>query len=206
MKYLFLGLSFILVLHSAQGQSDYVLTVKKYQDSISEAYKNPVTSILSKKQRRTFDGLDFYPIQQDFRLSARFRKTPTAKPFNMSVSSGKSREYVQYGIAFFEIEGVGYQLPIYQNTSYQKNPDQKYGNSLFLPFTDYTSGDGSYGGGRYIDLVLEDIKEGQLVIDFNKAYNPYCAYTVGYSCPIPPASSNLNTRIEVGVKDFDGDY
>lgn len=191
---------------SLKAQSDYEKVVKRYQDSLSETYENPKTSILSKKQLKSFDGLKFYTINDGFLVSANFKKTPEAVPFGMSLSSGSEREYVMYGIAYFIINTIDFELPIYQNTYYRDHPEEEYGNSLFLPFTDHTSGDGSYGGGRYIDLTLEDIVAGKLIIDFNKAYNPYCAYTVGYSCPISPQENNLKFRIEVGVKDFEGEY
>jgi len=173
-----------------------------YQEVLSNTYKNPESSILSKAQLKDFTALEFYPLDAKFRVSATFKRTPKAKPFEMMLSSGRTREYVRYGNANFEIDGVAYNLPIYQNTDYVRNPNQKYGQSLFLPFTDYTSGDGSYGGGRYIDLELSDIQNGTLTIDFNKAYNPYCAYSSGYNCPIPPEANDIKVRIEAGVKDF----
>lgn len=180
----------------------WVVFAQRHQDSLSEVYSNPKTSILSKRQLKKFKGLEFYPIDLKFRVSANFKRTPDAIPFEMAVSSGSTREYVSYGIASFEIDGVVYTLPIYQNTFYIQNPDHKYGKSLFLAFTDYTSGDGSYGGGHYIDIDQSDIVDTTLIIDFNKSYNPYCAYTTGYSCPIPPDANDLKLRIEVGVKDF----
>ena len=79
---------------------------------------------------------------------------------------------------------------------------EEYKDYLFLPITDLTSGDGSYGGGRYLDVKKSEVAQGKVVLDFNKLYNPYCAYNEKYSCPIPPAQNDLPIRIEVGVKDF----
>ena len=185
------------------GDQTLIEQTQKYQDSLSEVYQNPETSILSKKQLKKFHGLAFYPINLKFRVSATFTKTPDATPFDMALSSGRTREYVMYGIAKFEIEGKTFTLPIYQNTYYRDHPEHQYGQSLFLPFTDYTSGDGSYGGGRYIDMEQSDIVGNTLTIDFNKNYNPYCAYTTGYNCPIPPEYNDLKIRIEAGVKEFE---
>ncbi len=192
----------ILYCTTLYSQDEFYDETKRYQDSLSEVYQNPKTSILSKKQLKKFHGLEFYPIDVKFRVSATFIQTPNAAPFDMALSSGYTREYVMYGMATFEIEGKVLELPIYQNTYYRDHPEHEYGQSLFLPFTDYTSGDGTYGGGRYIDLEQSDIVDGKLVIDFNKNYNPYCAYTTGYSCPIPPENNDLKVRIEAGVKDF----
>ncbi|MFT5889973.1 MAG: hypothetical protein ACI9Y7_000061 [Dokdonia sp.] len=185
------------------SQDDLYKQAQKYQDSLSEVYQNSETSILSKKQLKDFHGLEFYPIDLKFRVSATFTKTPDARPFDMALSSGRTREYVMYGIAKFEIGEKVFTLPIYQNTYYRDHPEHEYGQSLFLPFTDYTSGDGSYGGGRYIDVEQSDIVDNTLSIDFNKNYNPYCAYSTGYNCPIPPAYNDLTIRIEAGVKEFE---
>ncbi len=80
--------------------------------------------------------------------------------------------------------------------------DTAYKNYLFLPFTDLTSGNRSYGGGRYLDFLMEDIKSNTLIIDFNKAYNPYCAYTTGYNCPIPPRENDLPVAIPAGEMEY----
>jgi len=77
-----------------------------------------------------------------------------------------------------------------------------YKDHLFLPFTDLTSGEESYGGGRYIDLKVPADKT-KIVIDFNKSYQPYCAYTDGYSCPIPPTENFIDYRIEAGIQHLD---
>lgn len=203
MKAVFVSIvCYFLCFTALHSQGTFYEEAKRHQDSLSEVYQNPETSILSKKQLKDFHGLEFYPIDLKFRVSATFIKTPDAEPFDMALSSGRTREYVMYGIAQFKIEGKLFTLPIYQNTYYRDHPEHEYGESLFLPFTDYTSGDGSYGGGRYIDIELSDIVDDILIIDFNKNYNPYCAYTPGYSCPIPPEYNDLTIRIEAGVKDF----
>lgn len=205
MFFVFFAFAKIATAQTNTTSSDQVLVqqAQRYQDSLSEVYQNPETSILSNKQLKDFHGLEFYPINLKFRVSATFTKTPEAIPFDMALSSGRTREYVMYGITKFEIDGKVFTLPIYQNTFYRDHPEHEYGQSLFLPYTDYTSGDGSYGGGRYIDIEQSDIVENTLMIDFNKNYNPYCAYSTGYNCPIPPEENDLLIRIEAGVKEFE---
>jgi uncharacterized protein (DUF1684 family) len=78
----------------------------------------------------------------------------------------------------------------------------KYKNYLFVPFKDMTNGKETYGGGRYLDLETTDIQNDSVILDFNKAYNPYCAYSNGYSCPIPPKENHLAVSIEAGEKTF----
>ncbi len=91
-------------------------------------------------------------------------------------------------------------LYIYQSEALMQQEKYKY--YLFVPFGDVTSGFTSYGGGRYMDFTFQDIKNNKLSIDFNKAYNPYCAYTAGYNCPIPPKENLLTVAIDAGEKSY----
>jgi uncharacterized protein (DUF1684 family) len=199
MKYLPLLLLFIFAeLAVAQTEAENIEEIETFRASENEKFGNKETTILTPKDLRKFKELEFYDINLDFRVEARFVRTPNEEPFLMPTSTSRLPEYVKYGEAHFEIGGKKLQLNLYQDTTPSEDP--QYLDHLFLPFTDYTSGDGSYGGGRFID---SHIPEGDtIVIDFNLAYNPYCAYNSGYSCPIPPKENDLLVRIEAGVKDF----
>jgi hypothetical protein len=105
---------------------------------------------------------------------------------------------VKYGIVTFNLKRNAYRLNVYQNQDLMKK--EGYEDYLFLPFLDDTNGEESYGGGRYIDLRIPEGDE--VVIDFNKAYNPYCAYNEKYSCPIVPRENYLDLKVEAGVKAF----
>ena len=199
MKYFPLLLFFIFAeLAVAQTEAKTIKEIEAFRASENEKFGNEETTILTSKDLRKFKELEFYNINLDFRVEAHFVRTPNEEPFLMPTSTSRLPEYVKYGEAHFEIGGKKLQLNLYQNTT--PSDDPQYLDHLFLPFTDYTSGDGSYGGGRFID---SHIPEGDtIVIDFNMAYNPYCAYNSGYSCPIPPKENDLLVRIEAGVKDF----
>ena len=95
------------------------------------------------------------------------------------------------------LDGQPQRLFVYQSLDLLHN--QEYRDYLIVLFTDRTNGQGSYGGGRYLDLRRGQIQDGQLVLDFNRAYNPYCAYGSQYSCPIPPAENQLPVAIKAGV-------
>ncbi|MFT5863467.1 MAG: hypothetical protein ACI828_002126 [Flavobacteriales bacterium] len=208
MKFLSILMLCVFVTLNAQESDEarYAQGAKAYQVALDATYANADSTILSRKQRRKFSTLGFFPIDVKYRVDAAFKRTPEATPFMMMTSSGNDREYVAYGTLRFRLNGQDFELPIYQNTKYIKEPDHTYGQSLFLPFTDYTSGVETYGAGRYIDVEISDIMDNRLVIDFNKAYNPYCAYTTGYSCPIPPEANDLKMRIEAGVKAYNKKY
>jgi hypothetical protein len=92
------------------------------------------------------------------------------------------------------------QLHAYQSIHWGKT--EQYKDMLFIPFTDNTNNKTTYGGGRYIDLDIKEINAGKIVLDFNKCYNPYCAFADGYSCPIPPRENSLNIDIKAGEKLF----
>ena len=131
-----------------------VIIDQKYQDSLSEVYQNPETSILSRKQLKDFKGLEFYAIDLKFRVSGTFVRTPNSTPFPMATSTGVPRNYIKYGEVTFELLGEAHTLNIYQNPLFVARPGHKYADVLLLGFTDYTSGDGSYGGGRFIPVGL----------------------------------------------------
>ena len=169
---------------------------KKFQHELDKAYKSKEGSPLPEGKRKKFKGHDFFPIDMKYKVVAKFTRASGAEPFQMKTSTDRLPDYVVYGVAEFELDGRTFQLNIYQSIDLSKTV--KYRKHLFLPFTDLTSGGESYGGGRYIDL---EIPEGDtIVIDFNRAYNPYCAYSGRYSCPIPPVENSLDTAIKAGVK------
>jgi uncharacterized protein (DUF1684 family) len=180
-----------------KNENELIEAIKTYQESESATFADPEESILDAEDLEHFESLEFYPIDLKFYVEATFVRTPNEKPFLMKTSTDRLPEYVKYGEAHFEIDGLPLMLNLYKSTRPLENPEDDY---IFLPFTDLTSGDGSYGGGRYIDLDVP--QEETLIIDFNKSYNPYCAYSKRYSCPIPPKENDLLVRIEAGVKDF----
>lgn len=105
-------------------------------------------------------------------------------------------EYRIYGMLEFILNDQKFELPVYQ--SKQLMATVEYRDYLFLPFPDLTNGNQTYPGGRYIELSIP--KGDSIVIDFNQAYNPYCAYSARYSCPVVPAANHLEIEIPAGVK------
>ncbi|MCF6307495.1 MAG: DUF1684 domain-containing protein [Flavobacteriaceae bacterium] len=195
---LFLSLFFVSIFGISQTNKELIKDIEKVQYELNEEYSNPKTSILDSLDQLTFKGLHFYPIDLKFRVEAKFVRTPDEKPFLMKTSTERLPEYVKYGEVYFTIDGKDLVLNIFQSTNHEN--EEGYEDYLFIPYTDLTSGDGSYGGGKYIDAK---ISEGDtIIIDFNKAYNPYCAYSHRYSCPIPPEENDLLVKIEAGVKAY----
>lgn len=194
-KMFLLGLSIILN-YSLYAQTAYEKTIIEFQETLNTEYKDPEESPLTKKARRKFKGLDFFSIDQKYQVKAHFERVENALPFKMKTTTDRLPTYEVYGIATFTIDNKEYTLNVYQ--SHRLREMEKYKDHLFLPFADETNGMSSYGGGRFIDI---NIPEGNvLIIDFNKAYNPYCAYNDKYSCPKVPKENYLKVTIEAGVK------
>ena len=141
---------------------------------------------------------------RNVKVSATFQRIIDKKGFDMNTSSGMKKHYFLYGLLSFQIADTPVQLYIYQAALLMHQ--EKYKDYLFVPFGDATSGYESYGGGRYLDFRMSDVKNNHLEMDFNKAYNPYCAYTTGYNCPIPPKENLLKIAITAGEKNYGKPY
>ena len=143
--------------------------------------------------------MDFFPPDTTYIVKATLVRTPDALPFLMPTTTNEQEREVVYGIVYFQLNGNDHRLEIYQNEELKLK--QGFEDYLFLPFTDQTNGEETYGGGRYIDLRVPQTDT--MTIDFNRAYNPYCAYNKKYSCPIVPRVNHLDTKVLAGLKDFE---
>lgn len=173
-----------------------------YQDSIRKLrvlhfaeLTDPTTDILNQEEIDHFEGLDYFLIDTSYIVQAIFEKQK-GKRFKMPTSTEREVYYRPYGKVIFELNGSNHQLTIYQNLELKRQ--KEFENYLFLPFRDETSGLESYGGGRYLDLTIP--KNNTIELDFNICYNPYCAYSERYSCPIPPAENKLKAAVKAGEK------
>jgi uncharacterized protein (DUF1684 family) len=192
-------LCFLLVSSFAGAQqSDENLTSKEYQNKLDSEYANKEESPLIDEDFKVFKGLDFYPINEKLIITASFIRTADEKTFKMKTTGARTPEYVKYGELHFKLDGKALTLNVYQSQDLIKK--EGYEDYLFLPFSDLSCGKETYIGGRYIDMRIP--KGNETVIDFNKAYNPYCAYNPKYSCPIVPLANNLDIAILAGVKKF----
>ncbi|AWK06097.1 hypothetical protein HYN56_18435 [Flavobacterium crocinum] len=171
----------------------------KFQKKLNAEYADPKTSPLMAEDLKTFKSLDFFPISETYFVNATLVKAKGGKVFEMKTSGTRTPKYIKYGTLNFKINGKPFQLAVYQ--SLELIVQEKYKNHLFLPFSDLTTGKQSYIGGRYIDLEIP--KGNTIAVDFNRAYNPYCAYNYKYSCPLVPLENDLKIEIKAGVKTFD---
>ncbi len=187
------SLLFTLWIANLFGQSSYNDSLQTYLDRYVNSHE-----VVKGTDKKYFQ---FYPVDESYRVTASFEKAKDNKWFKMETSGYDKRTYRLYGIVSFTIRDTLVKLNLYQSQDMMST--SKYRDYLGLMFTDKTSGKETYDAGRYIDFNIGDIKNDKLVIDFNKAYNPYCAYVKGkYSCPIPPRENYLPVAIEAGEKSF----
>jgi len=193
-------LSFLFLIWSlflnAQTEKENIISIKKFQKELNAEYLNPKESPLRGDNLKNFKKHPFFPINLKYRVTARFVKTENPVPFELPTSSGKFKQYQEYGKTTFELDGESLTLTLYQSLDLMKI--EKYKDHIFLPFRDETNEKETYGGGKYMDLKIPTGNE--IVLDFNKSYQPYCAYNAfDYNCPIVPAENKLPIRIEAGV-------
>jgi uncharacterized protein (DUF1684 family) len=194
MKYL---LILLLLSSTASLAQDHKAQIAAFRQKYMADFLEDKNSPLKKED---LQYLRFYDADSTYRVEARAEVVASAPAFIMPVFAGTGSEYVKYANLSMQVNGKPVTLSVYRNTRLAKIP--AYADYLFLPFTDETNGQETYGGGRYIDLREGDFKNGSVIIDFNKAYNPYCAFAGGYSCPKPPDENQLKVAIATGEKKF----
>ncbi len=187
----------IFAAYAAQAQDDGREAVKQFQDKLNEEFSNRSESPLEQKDFKRFKGLPFYPADMKFRVTARLIRDSVSTFRPMKTTTPRLPKYRIYGYVEFELQGHTFRMPVYQGEDLMKKAG--YEDYLFFPFTDLTNGETTYGGGRYIDLRIPAAPE-NLVLDFNQAYNPYCAYSHRYSCPVVPPENHIDLPIEAGVR------
>jgi uncharacterized protein len=148
------------------------------------------------KNPKEFTGLKYFAPNAKYKIIANLTPITEKKMIVLGTSDGKEQRLVEYAYAEFKLDDVENKLLILE--SIDMGPTR---GTLFLAFGDKTSGEETYGGGRYLD-VKKTPGSTTITLDFNKAYNPYCAYNDTYSCPLPPPENLLNVAIKAGEKNY----
>lgn len=172
------------------SDEDYVQSIQAHRAEIHQFMR---TSDQSPFSEIAFDSLAYFPVNPAYRVTATYQPIGNRKVRNLATSDGKEEAYEEYGHVFFDLGGAHHQLLVLKNIN--QNAD------FFIPFGDASNGVSTYGGGRYLNVSLISVEE-TLELDFNKAYNPYCAYVADYVCPLPPKSNYISVPIEAGEKDY----
>ena len=174
-------------------QVPYQETVEMHRKEIQDFFRFDEESPLPDSLKSEEFTLDYYAVDPEYKVRASLEKTPGREVMKIPTSDGEIREYTRYAYAIFELQGKEYRLTLLKPTTGEED-------GLFLPFSDLTNGNSTYGGGRYLDL--ETTTQNKITIDFNLAYNPYCVYNATYSCPLPPSENDLKVAIPAGERNF----
>lgn len=192
MKYIALPI-FLFVSIIAYSQTNDI-SYAQYMKEFQENYVN-THEVVKGSDRK---DIHFFPPDSTYQIIAKFQRIKDSVGFKMAASRS-AQQYYRYGKVIFKIGRDTCTLYIYQSKDILPAAFKDY---LFIPFTDATTGKETYEGGRYIDIMIPEIKDNKLLIDFNKAYNPYCCYVAGFNCPIPPKENELHISINAGEKKY----
>ncbi len=146
-------------------------------------------SPLTRAQRQEFKGLHYFPANPALRLEVKVEPFPQRGEIEMQTSTGDVQHYTRYGRFKFEVDGQPAELTLYESAG-----------SFFLPFVDNQAPNETYGAGRYLEP--EPLGGDRFLVDFNYAYNPYCAYNDAWSCPLTPFENHVKVPIKAGEKNF----
>ncbi|MFB6195969.1 MAG: DUF1684 domain-containing protein [Haloplanus sp.] len=177
-------------------RTDWKAEVEAQRAEKDDFFETSPHSPLPPDERDSFDGLDYYPIRESYRFELPLHEHDDKETVTVGTSTGGEQEYLRWGEFRFEVDGDEVTLQAYKSA-----PDD---DRLWVPFRDATSGEETYGAGRYLDLEAHSHRtdEGTWMLDFNEAYNPTCAYSDQYECPLPPSENWLDVPIEAGEKAY----
>jgi uncharacterized protein (DUF1684 family) len=183
----------LICFSAAAQQNAYADSIRAYQASYIKSH-----GAVKGKDKEL---LHFFDIDEKYKVAARVERIYDAPWFRMETSGKEKKVHRTYAVLHFTFDGADHKLHVYQ--SQQLMGMKEYADHLFIPFTDFTSGEETYENGRYIDILVPELENSIYMIDFNKAYNPYCAYISDfYNCPVPPKENNLSVAIKAGEKKF----
>ncbi len=186
--------------HNKQKEESYIQKILVERRKTDMELTDTTVSRFSEEERALFAerGLQYFYPDPAYRITARFTVDTTTPVFPFPTNTKRTPNYRIYGYLDFTIHDTLCRLTAYQNMDFKNSPD--YDSTLFVPFMDNTNGIYTYGGGRYLDIPIPE--SDTVILDFNRAYNPYCAYSSRWSCPLVPFENDLNVSIPAGEKSY----
>ena len=175
---------------SPETTAAYAAQVRQARAQKDAAFRSAASSPSPVAQRAAFGGLRYFKPEAAYRVVARLTRAAALAPLPLALTGGAADAYVRWGTAEFALGGQPQKLVLLQK--------QGETQELFLPFTDATNGQQTYAGGRYLDLPVPAPEATEIMLDFNAAYSPFCAYNHDYSCPKPPADNRLTVPVTAG--------
>lgn len=175
---------------------DYAERLRRQREQKDHFFAEHPRSPIPVDERSDFDGLAYFPPDEEFRYVVPLHEFDEKESVTVATSTEGEREYLDWGEFRIEVDGEEVSVHAYKHGSDE--------DGLFVPFRDATSGDETYGAGRYLDLDVDEHRvNDEWILDFNLAYNPYCAYSEAYECPLPPGDNWLQVPIRAGEKAYE---
>jgi uncharacterized protein (DUF1684 family) len=178
---------------------EWQAAIRQNRDEKDEYFGSNPHSPIPPGDRDSFEGLSYYPIDESLRFELPLHEHEDPPTVTVGTSTGGERDYLRWGEFRFGVDG--------QDVTIQTYKSDPHDERLWVPFRDETSGEATYGAGRYLDLEPDShrTEDGSWILDFNAAYNPTCAYSDQYECPLPPTENWLDVPIEAGEKAYGSD-
>ena len=164
--------------------------IDEFRRAKDDFFAHDPQSPLTQDQKREFAGLKYFPEDPALRLEVALQDTAESAPVKMQTSTGEVQTYTRIGRFRFRVDGRDAELTIFEGQ-----------HGVFLPFVDALAGQETYPAGRYLEP--EPLPGGRYLVDFNRAYNPYCAYNERWLCLLTPFENRLSLPIRAGEKIFD---
>ena len=198
--YFLIIFSLVFIISCAENnkaeQKEYIASIEKQRLEKDDYMKNDPNSPFNFKGKVEFHPLKYFDVDPNFVFKSKLIEYPTKDTISIFGTKGEERKVIRYGFVNFEYEKKSFRLNVYKGIT-------KYGDEYFcIWFTDKTTNEESYGVGRYLDFELNTDKDFLYTIDFNLAYNPYCAYSADYTCAIPTKEDYVDLEIEAGEKKY----
>jgi uncharacterized protein (DUF1684 family) len=189
-----IGLAIVYTITGTESEELYMETIQKERDRQYKFLKYGLDSPLTGTQKSELKELEYFPIDPSYKVRAKMIPVEDRKMMELPMTDGTVEKYLKHSFAEFELNGQKTRLLLLQAA---KESDKR---NFFLAFADATSGEETYGGGRYLNLRQDG--KNSITIDFNLSYNPYCAYNPDFACPLPPKENILEMPIRAGEKDY----
>ena len=188
----------ISLIYSFMGSSDqsaYIEEIKKEREE-KDRFMNSSKESPFAGHPESYNGLTYYAPDPKYKIIAELTPIEKKETVTLATNTGEEQRYLEYAFAEFDLEGLHHKLLILEVMD-----SGPFRGKLFFAFGDETSAVETYGAGRYLDLQKVP-GSSTIMLDFNKAYNPYCAYISNFSCPLPPSQNLLTIPIKAGEKTY----
>jgi uncharacterized protein len=180
----------------------YTQEMLEYRRQKDQFFATSPQSPIPPAERLAFHGLRYFPPDQAYRVQAQLARFPNPEVVQLGTTTGRITEHYRYGEVRFSLSGQPCRLTVYKSVPAQGHAHHHEDHELFLPFRDATTGRETYGAGRYLEVEEQYTGPGQLVLDFNLAYSPWCSYSEQYSCVLPPAENKLTVEVRAGEQSY----